>query len=80
MESAAVAGRDPSQLPSFPEGEELIVRELLLAGQAEEIGLTVSNTAVNEFLAVWTNNMVRQDQFDQIIAGMRYPMAHRSAS
>ena len=80
MESAAVAGRDPSQLPSFPEGEELIVRELLLAGQAEEIGLTVSNTAVNEFLAVWTNNMVRQDQFDQIIAGMRYGRAPVAAA
>ncbi|MEY3032852.1 MAG: hypothetical protein RLZZ622_1327 [Planctomycetota bacterium] len=75
MEAAAVAGRDASQLPAFPEGEELIVRELLLARQAEEIGLTVSNTAINEFLAVWTNNMVRQDQFDQIIAGLRYGRA-----
>ena len=72
MEAAAVAGRDASQLPAFPEGEELIVREVLLAGQAEEIGLTVTNTAINEFLATWTNNMVRQDQFDGIIAGLRY--------
>ncbi len=80
MEAAAVAGRDSSQLPAFPEGEELIVREMLLAEQANEIGLTVSNTAINEFLAIWTNNMVRQDQFDQIIAGMRYGRAPVAAA
>ena len=75
MQAAATAGRDPSQLPAFPEGEELVVREMLLAKEAEKIGLTVSNTAINEFLAVWTNNMVRQDQFDGIIAGLRYGRA-----
>ncbi|MGI9454307.1 MAG: hypothetical protein ACR2NE_07070 [Pirellulales bacterium] len=72
MQAAATAGRDPSRLPAFPEGEELIVREMLLAKEAEEIGLTVSNTAINEFIAAWTNNMVRQDQLDGIIAGLRY--------
>ena len=75
MQAAASAGRDPSQLPAFPEGEELIIREMLLAKEAEKIGLTVSNTAINEFLAAWTNNMVRQDQFDSIIAGLRYGRA-----
>jgi len=75
MQAAATAGRDPSRLPAFPEGEELIVREMLLAKEAEKIGLTVSNTAINEFLAAWTNNMVRQDQFDGIIAGLRYGRA-----
>ena len=75
MQAAATAGRDPSRLPAFPEGEELIVREMLLAKEAEKIGLTVSNTAINEFLAAWTNNMVRQDQFDSIIAGLRYGRA-----
>ena len=75
MQAAASAGRDPSQLPAFPEGEELIVREMLLAKEAEKIGLTVSNTAINEFLAAWTNNMVRQDQLDGIIAGLRYGRA-----
>jgi hypothetical protein len=72
MQAAATAGRDPSRLPAFPEGEELIVREMLLAKEAEKIGLTVSNTAINEFIAAWTNNMVRQDQLDGIIAGLRY--------
>ena len=75
MQAAATAGRDPSRLPAFPEGEELVVREMLLAKEAEKIGLTVSNTAINEFLAAWTNNMVRQDQFDGIIAGLRYGRA-----
>ena len=75
MQAAASAGRDPSRLPAFPEGEELIVREMLLAKEAEKIGLTVSNTAINEFLAAWTNNMVRQDQLDGIIAGLRYGRA-----
>ena len=64
MQAAATAGRDPSRLPAFPDGEELIVREMLLAKEAEKIGLTVSNTAINEFIAAWTNNMVRQDQLD----------------
>lgn len=72
MQAAAAAGRDPSRLPAFPEGEELVVREMLLAKEAEKIGLTVSNTAINEFIAAWTNNMVRQDQLDGIIAGLRY--------
>ena len=80
MQAAAAAGRDASQLPAFPEGEELIVREMLLARQAEEIGLTVSNAAINEFLATWTNNMVRQDQFDSIIAGLRYGRAPVAAA
>ena len=75
MQAAATAGSDPSRLPAFPEGEELVVREMLLAKEAEKIGLTVSNTAINEFLAAWTNNMVRQDQFDGIIAGLRYGRA-----
>ena len=48
---------------------------MLLAKEADKIGLTVSNTAINEFLAAWTNNMVRQDQFDGIIAGLRYGRA-----
>lgn len=72
MQAASAAGRDPSRLPAFPEGEELVVREMLLAKEAEKIGLTVSNTAINEFIAAWTNNMVRQDQLDGIIAGLRY--------
>ncbi len=75
MQAAASAGRDPSRLPAFPEGEELIVREMLLAKEAEKIGLTVSNNAINEFLAAWTNNMVRQDQLDGIIAGLRFGRA-----
>ena len=79
MQAAAAAGRDPSRLPSFPEGEELLVREMILAHEAEQLGMTVSNNAINEFLAVWTNNMVRQNQFDGMIAGLRYGRSPVSA-
>lgn len=72
LQAAAAAGRDPSRLPTFPEGEELLVREMVLAREAGQLGMVVSNTAINEFLAVWTNNMVRQDQFDAIIGSLRY--------
>jgi len=72
LQAAAAAGRDPSRLPTFPEGEELLVREMVLAREAGQLGIVVSNTAINEFLAVWTNNMVRQDQFDAIIGSLRY--------
>jgi hypothetical protein len=72
MQAAAAAGRDPSRLPTFPEGEELLVREMILAREADQLGMVVSNNAINEFLAVWTNNMVRQNQFDAMIAGLRY--------
>ncbi len=72
LQAAAAAGRDPSRLPTFPEGEELLVREMVLAREAGQLGMVVSNTAINEFLAGWTNNMVRQDQFDAIIGSLRY--------
>lgn len=79
MQAAAAAGRDPSRLPSFPEGEELLVREMILAREAEKLGMTVSNNAINEFLSLWTNNMVRQNQFDAMIAGLRYGRSPVSA-
>jgi len=71
VESAAAAGRDPSRLPLFPESEEAVVRTMLVAEEAKKNGLVVSDTAINDFLAQWTNNLVRQDQFNDIIAGLR---------
>jgi hypothetical protein len=71
VESAAAAGRDPSQLPLFPETEEQVVRTQLLAKEAQSLGMVVSDSAINEFLAQWTNNMVRQEQFDAILSGLR---------
>lgn len=71
VESAAAAGRDPSQLPLFPETEEQVVRAMLLAREAASNGMVVSDAAINDFLADWTNNLVRPEQFAAIIAGLR---------
>ena len=71
MEIAATAGRDPAQLPLFPETEEQVVRTLLFAKEAAANGLTISDTAINDFLSLWTNNLVRPEQFDEIISRLR---------
>jgi len=71
MEIAATAGRDPAQLPLFPETEEQVVRTLLFAKEAAANGLMVSDTAINDFLSQWTNNLVRSEQFDEIISRLR---------
>lgn len=71
VESAAAAGRDPSRLPLFPESEEAVVRTMLVAEEARKNGVVVSDAAINDFLAQWTNNMVRGEQFSEIISGLR---------
>ena len=71
MEIAAAAGRDPNQLPLFAESEEEVVRTRLLAAEAKANGMTVSDSAINDFLSQWTNNLVRPEQFDEIIARLR---------
>jgi hypothetical protein len=71
VEAAVAAGRDPSRLPLFPEAEEAVVRTLLVNEEARANGLVVSDTAINDFLAQWTNNLVRPEQLSEIIAGLR---------
>ena len=71
MESAAAAGRDPSQLPLLPEGEEQAVQTTLLAQDAKANGILVSDQSINEFLGQWTGNLVRQEQFDAILSKLR---------
>jgi hypothetical protein len=71
MEAAAAGGRDPSRMPLLPEGEEQTVQTSLLARDAAANGITVSDRAVNEFLGQWTGNMVRQEQFDEILSRLR---------
>jgi hypothetical protein len=71
MESAEAAGRDPSRLPLLPEGEEQTVQTTLLAQDAKANGILVSDQSINEFLGQWTGNLVRQEQFDQILARLR---------
>jgi hypothetical protein len=70
-ETAMAAGRDPAQLPLFPDSEEQVVRSMMLAKEAAANGLVVSDSAINDFLGQWTNNLVRPDQFRDIIAGLR---------
>ena len=71
IEAAAQAGRDPSRLPLFPESEDAVVRTRLIVEEARDVGLVVTDTAINEFLADWTNNQVRAEQFSQILNGLR---------
>ena len=71
MESAAAGGRDPSRLPLLPEGEEQTVQTTLLAQDAKANGILVSDQAINDFLGQWTGNLVRQEQFDEILSRLR---------
>jgi len=71
VEAAVAAGRDPSRLPLFPETEEAVVRTMLVDEEAKKNGLVVSDTAINDFLAPWTNNLVGKDQLSEIISGLR---------
>ena len=71
VEAAAAAGRDPARIGVLPEDELSVVRTLLLAKEAEANGIVVSDSAVNDFIGQWTNNLVRQEQLDEIIGRMR---------
>lgn len=71
MESAAASGRDPAQIGVLPDDERSVVRTAVLAREAEANGVVVSDAAINDFLGQWTNNLVRQEQFDQIIGRLR---------
>jgi len=71
LDAVAAAGRDPGRTRLLPDEEEDVVRTMLLAEEARANGLVVSNTAINEFLAQWTNDMVGPAQFEEIIARRR---------
>ena len=71
VEAAVAAGRDPARLPLFPEAEEAVVRTLLVNEEARANGLVVSDTAINDFLSQWTNNLVRPEQLAEIVSGLR---------
>ena len=80
MESAAAGGRDPSRLPLLPEGEEQTVQTVLLAQDAKANGVIVSDQSINDFLGQWTGNLVRQEQFDEILSKLRlgpFPLTQR---
>ena len=80
MESAAAGGRDPSRMPLLPEGEEQTVQTTLLAQDAKANGIVVSDQSINDFLGQWTGNLVRQEQFDEILSRLRlgpFPLTQR---
>jgi hypothetical protein len=80
MESAAAGGRDPSRMPLLPEGEEQTVQTTLLAQDAKANGIVVSDQSINDFLGQWTGNLVRQEQFDEILSKLRlgpFPLTQR---
>jgi hypothetical protein len=71
LDAVAASGRDPGRMRLLPDDEEDVVRTMLLAREAEANGVVVSNTAINDFLGEWTNNMVRPEQFEALIARRR---------
>ncbi len=71
-DAMAASGRDPGDVRVLPEDEVDVVRTLLLAREAEANGIVIGNGGVNQFLAQWTNNMVRPEQLEALIAGRRF--------
>jgi len=69
VETMAAAGQDPSRM-RLADDEKDVVDTILLAKEAEANGIVVSNSAINEFLKEWTNDLVRPDQFDGIVNGI----------
>ena len=67
VETMAASGQDPSRM-RLADDEKDVVDTILLAKEAEKNGIVVSNAAINQFLAEWTNDLVRPEKFDEIIA------------
>jgi len=70
-DAIAASGRDPGDAAVLGESEADVVRTALLAREAEANGIVIGNDAVNLFLEQWTNNMVRPEQFEALLAGRR---------
>jgi hypothetical protein len=69
-EAAALGGRRPAR-QFLPEQEEQVVQTMLLAQDARDNGVVVSDRAVNDFLAQWTGNLVRPEQLDDLLSRLR---------
>lgn len=65
----AASGQDPSRM-RLADDEKDVVDTLLLAREAEANGIVISNSAINQFLAEWTNDLVPPKDFDAIVAGI----------
>lgn len=66
VETMAASGQDPSRI-RLADDEKDVVDTILLAKEAEKNGIVVSNAAINQFLAEWTNDLVRPETFDGIV-------------
>lgn len=66
VETMAASGQDPSRM-RLADDEKDVVDTILLAREAEANGIVVSNAAINQFLSEWTNDLVRPEQFDEIV-------------
>jgi hypothetical protein len=69
-EAAALGGRGPMR-PFLPEQEEQTVQTMLLAQDAKDNGIVVSDRAVNDFLAQWTGNLVKPEQLADLLSRLR---------
>ena len=65
----AASGQDPSRM-RLADDEKDVVDTLLLAREAEANGIVISNSAINQFLAEWTNDLVPPKDFDAIVNGI----------
>ena len=63
------SGQDPSRM-RLADDEKDVVDTLLLAREAEANGIVISNSAINQFLAEWTNDLVPPKDFDAIVNGI----------
>ena len=66
VETMAASGQDPSRM-RLADDEKDVVDTILLAKEAEKNGIVVSNSAINQFLSEWTNDLVRPETFNGIV-------------
>jgi len=67
----AEATGDDQVRPPLAEGEQAVVRTLLLAREAESNGVVVSDDTVNDFLQQWTQNRITPAQIGGLIGQLR---------
>ena len=67
----AEATGDEQVRPPLAEGEQAVVRTLLLAREAESNGVVVSDDTVNDFLQQWTQNRITPAQIGSLIGQLR---------
>ncbi|MFM8413935.1 MAG: hypothetical protein ACKOCX_04335 [Planctomycetota bacterium] len=67
---AAASGSDRVQ-PPLPDDEKSVVDSMLMAREARANGLEVSDTVVNDFLAIWTGDRVKPEQIEGVIDQLR---------